>query len=65
MPPTQPSPLTPPTRPIEVAIAVVFDPPHQQLLICKRKPDTVLAGYWEFPGGKCDAGETPAACAHP
>jgi mutator protein MutT len=54
---------SPSTRPIEVAIAVVFDQPHQQLLICKRKPDTVLGGYWEFPGGKCDAGETPEACA--
>jgi mutator protein MutT len=50
-------------RPIEVAIAVVFDPRHQQLLICKRKADTVLGGYWEFPGGKCNPGETPDACA--
>jgi mutator protein MutT len=48
---------------VEVAVAVVFDEKHQQLLICKRKPDTVLGGYWEFPGGKCDRGETPALCA--
>jgi mutator protein MutT len=53
----------PPARPIEVAIAVVFDQAHEQLLICKRKADTVLGGYWEFPGGKCDQGETPDACA--
>ena len=48
---------------VEVAIAIVFDRDHERLLICKRKAGTVLAGYWEFPGGKCDAGETPAACA--
>ena len=23
----------------------------------------MLAGYWEFPGGKCNPGETPAECA--
>ncbi len=28
----------------------------------QRKADTVLGGYWEFPGGKCEPGETPAAC---
>lgn len=33
------------------------------MLICKRKKETVLGGYWEFPGGKCDAGEGAAACA--
>jgi mutator protein MutT len=48
---------------VEVAVAVVFDQNHQRLLICKRKPDTVLGGYWEFPGGKCDAGENPDHCA--
>ncbi|HVS70994.1 MAG TPA: (deoxy)nucleoside triphosphate pyrophosphohydrolase [Phycisphaerae bacterium] len=49
--------------PVEVAIAIVFDAAHRRVLICKRKPDTVLGGYWEFPGGKCNPGETPAACA--
>jgi mutator protein MutT len=48
---------------VEVAVAVVFDRDHGRLLICKRKPETVLGGYWEFPGGKCDAGECPKACA--
>jgi mutator protein MutT len=48
---------------VEVAVAVVFDKGHERLLICKRKADTVLGGYWEFPGGKCDRGETAEACA--
>jgi mutator protein MutT len=50
-------------RHVEVAVAVVFDREHRRLLICKRKADTVLGGYWEFPGGKCDVGETPEMCA--
>jgi mutator protein MutT len=45
---------------VEVAIAVVFEADHSRLLICQRKADAVLGGYWEFPGGKCDAAETPA-----
>jgi mutator protein MutT len=48
---------------VEVAIAIVFDRAHERLLICKRKAGTVLAGYWEFPGGKCNAGEAAEACA--
>ncbi len=48
---------------VEVAIAVLFDQAHRHVLICKRKEETVLGGYWEFPGGKCDAGELPEACA--
>jgi len=48
---------------VEVAIAIVFDQGHERLLICKRKAGTVLAGYWEFPGGKCDPHETAAQCA--
>ncbi len=48
---------------IDVAIAIVFDAAHERVLICLRKLDTVLAGYWEFPGGKCDPGEPPVACA--
>lgn len=29
-----------------------------KLLIAKRKDDTVLGGYWEFPGGKVESGES-------
>ncbi len=49
-------------RRVEVAIAIVFGA-DQKLLICKRKAEAVLGGYWEFPGGKCNPGETPADCA--
>lgn len=32
------------------------------LLVTRRHAGVHLEGYWEFPGGKCDAGETLAAC---
>ena len=31
-------------------------------LITRRQKGVHLEGYWEFPGGKCDAGETLADC---
>jgi 8-oxo-dGTP diphosphatase len=30
-------------------------------LVNQRRPGTDLAGFWEFPGGKRQAGETPFA----
>ena len=33
-----------------------------QLLIAQRPHDKMLGGLWEFPGGKCEAGETLDAC---
>ena len=33
-----------------------------RLLITKRQHGVHLEGYWEFPGGKCEPGETLAAC---
>ena len=32
-----------------------------QVLLAQRPPGKAYAGYWEFPGGKLEAGETPAA----
>ena len=28
-------------------------------LIRRRPPGSAMAGYWEFPGGKCEPGESP------
>jgi 8-oxo-dGTP diphosphatase len=33
-----------------------------RFLVTRRLRGTHLEGYWEFPGGKCDAGETLDAC---
>jgi len=34
-----------------------------RFLVRMRPPGTVYAGYWEFPGGKCEPGEPPEAAA--
>ena len=46
--------------PIEVAAGLVFC--EGKLLITQRPPGRHLAGLWEFPGGKCEAGETLPEC---
>ncbi|MDR2852786.1 MAG: NUDIX domain-containing protein, partial [Burkholderiaceae bacterium] len=48
----------PQDRPIvEVAVGVLLDA-HGQFLLTSRPEGKVYAGYWEFPGGKIEAGET-------
>src|SRR5687768_2438140 len=42
---------------VHVAIGIVVGP--RGILICRRKENDTFAGYWEFPGGKIEAGETP------
>ena len=32
-----------------------------RVLLAQRPADKHLAGFWEFPGGKLEAGETPLA----
>lgn len=31
---------------------------NEKLLIARRQADDVFGGLWEFPGGKCEPGET-------
>ena len=45
---------------IDVDIAVVVRGEH--VLICKRRDETALGGFWEFPGGKREPTETAQAC---
>ncbi|MGQ9501843.1 MAG: A/G-specific adenine glycosylase [Anaerolineae bacterium] len=33
-----------------------------RVLIAQRRPDAMLGGLWEFPGGKCQDGETLTEC---
>lgn len=42
---------------VEVAVAVLTRP-DGQVLMARRPPGKVYDGYWEFPGGKVEAGET-------
>jgi 8-oxo-dGTP diphosphatase len=46
---------------IEVAAGLIRDEAGRYL-ITQRRRGSHLAGLWEFPGGKVEAGETPAAC---
>jgi 8-oxo-dGTP diphosphatase len=43
---------------VEVA-AAVLQKPDGTFLLAQRPPDKIWAGYWEFPGGKIESGETP------
>ena len=42
---------------VEVA-AAVLQRPDGSFLLAQRPPDKIWAGYWEFPGGKIEPGET-------
>lgn len=42
---------------VEVAAGVITRP-DGTFLLGQRAPDTFYPGYWEFPGGKVEAGET-------
>jgi 8-oxo-dGTP diphosphatase len=49
-----PRPLTP------VAVGILRRP-DGQVLFAQRPPGKVYAGYWEFPGGKIEPGESSLA----
>ena len=48
---------------VEVAAGLIQDA-IGRYLITQRRSGTHLAGLWEFPGGKRQAGETLEACLH-
>ena len=45
---------------VEAAIAIVIR--GRKVLVCQRKDDDTFGGFWEFPGGKQEAGETLEQC---
>jgi 8-oxo-dGTP diphosphatase len=43
--------------PVEVAVGVLINPAGE-FLLTSRPEGKVFAGYWEFPGGKLEVGES-------
>jgi len=49
----------PETKKIVDVAAAVLQKPDGTFLLAQRPKDKIWAGYWEFPGGKIEPGETP------
>ena len=47
--------------PIITVVAVALLDADNRILLGQRPPGKTMAGLWEFPGGKIEAGETPEA----
>ena len=45
---------------LEVVIGIVTR--NGEVLICQRRDHDSLGGYWEFPGGKMEPGESRETC---
>lgn len=48
------------SKPIIVTAAIMVK--ANKVFAARRNPGSHLAGFWEFPGGKIDEGETPEEC---
>lgn len=47
------------TRRLVLVVAAALVDADHRVLIAKRPPGKAMAGLWEFPGGKVEAGERP------
>ncbi len=47
---------------ITIVVAAAVVERNDAFLVTRRLTGTHLAGAWEFPGGKCDPGESLEAC---
>src|SRR5438132_9921772 len=45
--------------PLMLVVAVALVDPDGRVLLAQRPEGKGMAGLWEFPGGKIEAGETP------
>ncbi|MHA3660575.1 8-oxo-dGTP diphosphatase MutT [Yersinia enterocolitica] len=43
---------------LQIAVGIIRNS-QQEIFITQRAPDSHMAGFWEFPGGKIEQGETP------
>jgi 8-oxo-dGTP diphosphatase len=49
----------PPPAPLVLVVAAALVDPEGRVLIAQRPEGKKMAGLWEFPGGKVEAGEKP------
>ena len=55
-------PVQPRQTMITIVVAAAVIERDDRFLLTRRQRGVHLEGYWEFPGGKCEPGETHAAC---
>lgn len=49
-------------QPVLITVAAAIIEKNGRILAARKRPGLHLAGYWEFPGGKLEADETPEEC---
>ena len=52
----------PANRRVLIVVAAAVIEREGRILVSRRLKGTHLEGLWEFPGGKCEPGETMEAC---